>query len=95
MSQKVLWYSIVCAIFFLCIGGGLGLGLLGRAISIKCDENKCAYAQGDTGCVDFRRWFGLVLQVFLVPVGVLALGACIVEFSQRVRTSCSRLDPPP
>ena len=79
-------YGVGCSILFLVLGAGLGLPLLGRAMSQHC-SNACAAAQGDEGCFDFKQWFGLMLQIYMIPLGVLAVGVCIVEFSQRVCVS--------
>ena len=65
------------------VGSALGISMLGQSERIHC-SNACAAAQGDEGCFSFKEWFGLMLQVYMVPLGVLALGTCIVEFSQRV-----------
>jgi hypothetical protein len=81
--KNILYYSLAAALVFLAIGGGVGLAKLGRAISQDC-SNQCAYDQGDQGCLDWSHWGAIVMQLYLVPIGVLALGVALVEFGQRV-----------
>ena len=84
--KALIWYCLAIAAAFIALGAGLGLSLYDKEMSKHCPE-PCAAAQGDEGCFTGRPFFGIVLLVYLVPIGVLALGACIVEFSQRVRCS--------
>ena len=87
LYQKLVWYALFIAVAFIGLGAGMGLVMLGRAMSLHC-ENACAAAQGDEGCFNFRQWLGITVQVYMVPIGVLALGAAIVELGQLVCHAC-------
>ena len=82
LYQKLIWYALIVAAVFISLGG-VGLSLLGRAFTQHC-EIVCAQSMGYEGCFSVTAWLGLLLQVYLVPVGVLALGAAIVELGQLV-----------
>ena len=102
LYQRIVWYAIVTAVASIVIGvgsaapcsaqrlivsqAGAGLKMLGQSEREKC-SNACAAVQGYEGCFNPTQFWGLTIQVYLVPIGVLALGACIVEFGQRVCSS--------
>eukprot|EP00042_Codosiga_hollandica_P050205 m.595124 g.595124 ORF g.595124 m.595124 type:complete len:901 (-) comp58040_c0_seq5:139-2841(-) len=84
--RYLLLWTVLLASALLAIGGGYGLHLLDHATLDACTADACAAASGSSGCFTPAQFTGLLLQVFLIPIGVLALAAALVESGQRART---------
>eukprot|EP00056_Hartaetosiga_gracilis_P014109 m.239742 g.239742 ORF g.239742 m.239742 type:complete len:800 (-) comp14013_c0_seq1:142-2541(-) len=78
-----VWTLVVVTVVLLSLGGGLGIGFLGRAFSKLCSD-KCAAARQYEGCFDALPFIGVVLVVFVSPLGVLGFGSLVVQFANRV-----------
>eukprot|EP00043_Microstomoeca_roanoka_P001253 m.31779 g.31779 ORF g.31779 m.31779 type:complete len:810 (-) comp10719_c0_seq1:453-2882(-) len=79
-----MWSLLAITIITLALGGGVGIGLVGRAFSKLCTNTPCALARAYQGCFDAAPFIGVLLLTFVLPMGVLSLGSLVIEFANKL-----------
>eukprot|EP00055_Hartaetosiga_balthica_P005449 m.15995 g.15995 ORF g.15995 m.15995 type:complete len:794 (-) comp4555_c0_seq1:259-2640(-) len=79
-----VWTLVAITVVLLCLGGGVGIGFLGRAFSKACNNDACALAREYEGCFDALPFIGVVFVIFLTPLGVFGFGSLISQFANRI-----------